>query len=114
VPILRELTKGNLLGALFVDAGWLRGRTLGGGSRADGAITPGFGVRYRSPVGPIRVDLGLNPSRQDSLPVITEDSATGQLVRLRQQRAYGAVTSSNFFGQLFQRLTLHLSIGEAF
>jgi outer membrane protein assembly factor BamA len=120
VPIFRELTKGNLLGALFVDAGWLRGRTLEGGSRADGAITPGFGVRYRSPVGPIRVDLGLNPSKQDSLRVITEqDTLIGtkrvkQLVQLEQQRAYGAVTSSNFFGQLFQRLTLHLSIGEAF
>ena len=120
VPILRELTKGNLLGAVFVDAGWLRGRTLVGGSRADGAITPGFGVRYRSPVGPIRVDLGLNPSRRDSLPVITEQldiaggDTTKKLVRLQQQRSYGAVTSSNFFGQLFQRLTLHLSIGEAF
>jgi outer membrane protein assembly factor BamA len=120
VPILRELTKGNLLGAVFVDAGWLRGRTLGGGSRADGAITPGFGVRYRSPVGPIRVDVGLNPSRQDSLQVITEQvtivgtDTTKSLVQLRQQRAYGAVTSSTFLGQLFQRLTLHLSIGEAF
>lgn len=114
VPIFREFTKGNLLGALFVDAGWLRGRTLGGGSRADGAITPGFGVRYRSPVGPIRVDVGLNPSLRDSLPVITEDTVTGQLVRLRQQREFGTVTSTNFFGQLFQRLTLHLSIGEAF
>ena len=25
------------------------------------ALTPGFGVRYMSPVGPIRVDVGINP-----------------------------------------------------
>ena len=116
VPIFRTFTKGNLLGAVFVDAGWLRGRMLGGGTQATGAITPGVGVRYRSPVGPIRVDLGLNPSLRDSLPVITENTTggTSTLVRLEQQREYGAVTGSGFFSQLFQRITLHLSIGEAF
>ena len=41
-----------------------------------GAITPGFGIRYYSPVGPIRVDLGINPSLAEDLAVVTE--AAGQ------------------------------------
>ena len=117
VPIFRTITKGNLLGAVFVDGGWLRGRTLGGGLRSDGAVTPGLGVRYRSPVGPIRIDIGVNPSLRDSLPVITEEilpDSTRRLVQLKQQRVYGTVSSSNRVTQFFQRLTLHLSIGEAF
>jgi outer membrane protein insertion porin family/translocation and assembly module TamA len=117
MPIFKTFAKGNLLGAVFVDAGWLRGRTLGGDIRADGAITPGVGFRYRSPVGPIRVDVGLNPSKTDSLPVITEEigaDSVRRLVQLRQQRAYNPVTGANAFTRFFQRLTLHLSIGEAF
>jgi outer membrane protein insertion porin family/translocation and assembly module TamA len=117
MPIFKTFAKGNLLGAVFVDAGWLRGRTLGGDIRADGAITPGLGIRYRSPVGPIRVDVGLNPSKTDSLPVITEEIGTDgvrRLVELHTERAYNPVTGASPFTRFFQRLTLHLSIGEAF
>ena len=45
----------------------------------------GFGVRYRSPVGPIRVDLGIKLDRQ-TLPT----------------------------GQMERRTALHISLGQAF
>lgn len=103
-----------LSGAVFVDAGVVTqniDRSLPG-SRA--AITPGFGVRYRSPVGPIRVDIGINPGRAERLPVISEEIVNGErrLVRLDTRREY-AVSRGGFMGVL-DRMVLHLSIGEAF
>ncbi len=108
-PLWNQLT-----GAVFVDAGVVTqnvDRSLPG-SRA--AITPGFGVRYRSPVGPIRVDFGINPGRAERLPVISEEIVNGvrRLVRLDTRREY-AVSRGGFTGVL-DRMVLHLSIGEAF
>lgn len=103
-----------LSGAVFIDAGVVTqniDRSLPG-SRA--AVTPGFGVRYRSPVGPIRVDIGINPGRSERLPVISEEIVDGErrLVRLNTRREY-AVARGGFMGVL-DRMVLHLSIGEAF
>ena len=113
---LRYPIRGNFHGAVFVDGGWVRGRPLGGGVQADGAITPGFGIRYRSPVGPIRVDLGINPFLTETLPVITEDVTDGtrRLVRLNLDREYKPGRGAGDFAKALQKLTLHLSIGEAF
>jgi outer membrane protein insertion porin family/translocation and assembly module TamA len=116
-PILGGFLGGNLFGAVFVDAGWLRGRTLQGQSSAAGAVTPGFGVRYRSPVGPIRVDLGINPFLKETLPVITEEIGADdsrRLVRLTTDREFEPGRDAGTWSKLLQRLTLHLSIGEAF
>jgi outer membrane protein insertion porin family/translocation and assembly module TamA len=46
--------------ALFVDAGqvWTRGRS--GINFDDIRVTPGVGVRYFSPIGPFRIDVGYN------------------------------------------------------
>ena len=114
---LRYPIRGNFHGALFVDGGWVRGRPLAGGVQADGAVTPGFGIRYRSPVGPIRVDVGLNPLSTESLPVITEEllpDGTRRLVKLDEDRIYVPARDAGFWSKLTQRMTLHLSIGEAF
>jgi hypothetical protein len=76
------------------------------------ALTPGFGFRYRSPVGPIRADIGINPGRSESLPVVTESIVNGQktLVTLQQRRIYAPNGGSG----ILNRMVLHLSIGEAF
>jgi len=108
-PVWKQLS-----GAVFVDAGVVTQNvdTSLPGSRA--AITPGFGVRYRSPVGPIRVDIGINPGRAERLPVISEELVDGErrLVRLDTRREY-SVSRGGFMGVL-DRMVLHLSIGEAF
>jgi len=103
---------GDILGAVFVDAGMVRQQTNPTLPRSKSAITPGFGFRYRSPVGPIRADIGINPGGSESLPVITENIVNGQttLVTLQQRRVYAPTQG----GGMLNRMVLHLSIGEAF
>lgn len=56
----------NLDGALFADAG-STGRRLGSGLGQTG-FAIGAGLRYRLPIGPIRVDYGWNPVRAANQP----------------------------------------------
>lgn len=116
----------NFSGAVFVDAGIVTGDPLPGDttftglvtalSHWTGAITPGFGVRYRSPVGPIRVDLGINPSLAEELPVATEVNinGSGTIVPLPQTRLYSPSLGRSGVAAILSRLVLHLSIGQAF
>jgi outer membrane protein assembly factor BamA len=89
------------------------------------ALTPGFGVRYQSPVGPIRVDLGINPGGAEYLPVFTQvitESGERKIVQLGEElppdqrplRRFDPVGDATGLRGLINRLTLHLSIGEAF
>lgn len=123
VPVWRAL-----VGAVFVDAALLGTESQASFRNATGAITPGFGVRYESPVGPIRVDLGFRPTLRQALRVITQDTdSTGRarLVTLHagEDCAAGAAgcrvypdpsQRESFVRRLANRLTLHLSIGQAF
>ena len=106
-PVWRDL-----IGAVFVDAGRVSQRTTPDLPKHKAAITPGFGFRYRSPVGPIRADIGFNPGTTESLPVVTESTVNGQktLVTLQQRRTYSPARGGGFL----RRMVLHLSIGEAF
>jgi hypothetical protein len=101
-----------LIGAVSVDAGVVSQRTNPALAKKIAAVTPGFGFRYRSPVGPIRADIGFNPGRSESLPVVTENIVNGQktLVTLQQRRLYSPTNGHGILG----RMVLHLSIGEAF
>lgn len=116
----------NLGGAVFIDGAAVGERIfdpLGGGLKTlqdlvtgTGAITPGFGVRYYSPVGPIRVDLGINPSQSEDLAVVTELTKNGrrQIVPLETPRRYAPGGGGSGIGKILNRLTLHLSIGQAY
>jgi outer membrane protein assembly factor BamA len=115
---LRFRVTGPVWGALFVD-----GALVGEGAFADiasstGAITPGFGVRYLSPVGPIRVDVGFRPSLTERLPVVTQTtdtSGSSHLVTLRSNKLFDPLEgSASGIRRILDRLTLHLSIGQAF
>lgn len=104
-PVWRALS-----GAVFLDGGVVTQKINKALPRRRGAITPGFGVRYLSPVGPIRADIGINSGTTESLPVVTETMVNGErkLVTLAQPRVYSPGK------KIFDRLVLHLSIGEAF
>jgi outer membrane protein insertion porin family/translocation and assembly module TamA len=121
IPIWKQLW-----GAVFVDGAVLGERSLGDLGDGTSAITPGFGVRYLSPVGPVRVDLGIRPTLVETLPVITQvDDSTGRrLLDLGPDRSckgtaisgcrdYPQSGATGFRG-ILNRITLHLSIGEAF
>lgn len=116
----------NLQAALFVDGAAVGERvlnplngvsTLADLVRGTGAITPGFGVRYLSPIGPIRVDMGFNPSRSEDLAVVTEIIRNGkrEIIPLDKPRPYSSTGTSRggILGAL-NRFTLHLSIGQAY
>jgi hypothetical protein len=109
-PLLAD----NVLGAAFIDAGYLAQRVNPGLPKSRAAVTPGFGVRYLSPVGPIRVDFGINPGLTETLPVVTEAVINGEkrLMLLQESRRYHPVRTG--FNGVLDRITLHLSIGEAF
>jgi outer membrane protein assembly factor BamA len=81
------------------------------------AITPGFGVRYYSPVGAIRIDLGINTSQSEQLAVVTELVKNGkrELVPLDIPKRFSATGSETAaWRNALNRLVLHLSIGEAY
>jgi outer membrane protein insertion porin family/translocation and assembly module TamA len=115
----------NLGGAVFVDGAAVGERVLdplsGLGSlknlvKGTGAITPGIGIRYYSPAGPIRVDAGFNPSRAEDLAVVTELLENGgrRIVALETPRRYAPTGEGTGFRGVLNRITLHLSIGQAF
>ncbi len=117
----------NLVGAVFVDGAAVGEQVidpLGAGLstlanlvRGKAAITPGFGVRYYSPVGPIRIDVGINTSRAEELAVVSEVIMNGKrvIVPLDIPRLFSATgTDNGALRNLLSRLVLHLSIGEAF
>lgn len=65
-PLLEPL----LGGAAFLDFG----QVWGGSAQAtlsDIRLTPGVGLRYSTPIGPVRMDLAYRPRRSERLPVIT-------------------------------------------
>ncbi len=109
--------------AVFLDGAILGGSELRSLSditqlvNGTGAITPGVGFRYRSPVGPIRIDVGYNPKVREALDVVTTVSdSIGQevLVTLVQRREWVGGGTARGFWSLFNRMVLHLSIGQAF
>jgi outer membrane protein insertion porin family/translocation and assembly module TamA len=114
----------NLGGAAFIDGALVGESSFSEITEATGAVTPGIGVRYYSPVGPIRVDLGFNPFIEDTLPVLTEvrpnNGGPGEIVavqtadRIPVKRAFAPARNEGGFKGFLKQLTLHLSIGHAF
>jgi outer membrane protein insertion porin family/translocation and assembly module TamA len=123
---LRMPVWGPVVVAAFVDGAVVGEGSLGDLGSATSAVTPGVGVRDLSPVGPVRVDVGFRPRLPEDLAVVTEEemaNGTRRLVNLTPRqgcsarpnacRRYGE-TSNGGFRSFLDRLTLHLSIGEAF
>ena len=107
----------NMKAAVFVDAGSVLGQRLNVPSGSRSAITPGFGIRYNSPIGPVRVDLGIRPALSEELAVVTQimnADGTLHLVQLKTLKRYNPLEGAGgFLRQITNRLQLHLAIGEA-
>lgn len=104
--------------AVFIDAARVGRSHLSALLRGQSAATPGIGFRYSSPIGPVRVDLGVRPKRTEELPVVTQvraDDGTLRLVELTTPKRYDPSEGPHgFLGGIFSRLQLHLYIGEAY
>jgi hypothetical protein len=107
-----------LSGAVFLDGAIVGTRRFTDLLGATATLTPGFGVRFATPVGPVRLDLGIRPQVVERLPVITqvtEADGSLRLVTLTTARRYSAAESNGgFLAPVLSRLTLHLAIGPAF
>jgi outer membrane protein insertion porin family len=104
-------------GALFVDGGRVGGNNLGPLLHARSVVTPGIGFRYASPIGPVRIDLGIRPRGIEELGVVTEvvENGEARLVELTTPKKYDPMKGPHgFIGRMTQRLQLHLYIGEAY
>lgn len=115
---LRYRIAGPVTLAAFVDGGWVRSATVRTLNRTRSVITPGIGARFVTPVGPIRLDLGYNPLARELLEVVTDNpsrtpATPSSLLTLGQLRSFNPATGTGL-GGFFNRLTLHLSVGEAF
>jgi outer membrane protein assembly factor BamA len=121
-----------LRGAAFLDFGqvWSTVRQIG---FDDLVWTPGFGVRYFSAIGPIRIDIGYNAESAERVTVVTtevrycpttveeecEPIQDGieypfdKLDNTRTLRSLGEVLW-NPRRSFFDRLQFHFSIGQAF
>jgi outer membrane protein assembly factor BamA len=104
--------------AVFLDGAIISTNQLVNFLDATTAITPGFGLRMDTPVGPVRLDLGIRPTLVEDLPVVTQVTDAGgsaSLVTLTATRRYDPLDSSgSFFRQVMSRLRLHLAIGPPF
>jgi outer membrane protein insertion porin family/translocation and assembly module TamA len=100
--------------AAFVDVGRIASTAFSGNpSRAETIVTPGIGIRVVTDLGPIRVDLGYDPSGARVYPLFLQEDGT--LTRL------GDVTfdpytfdQPSFLRETYRRLQLQMSIGQAF
>jgi outer membrane protein assembly factor BamA len=111
------LTK-QLGGVVFLDGAYVGTGGLDSPARGKGAITPGIGLRYRSVLGVLRLDLGIRPVGAESLPVVAAvpNGADGErIVRLSQEKRYSPVDPSpGALHSIARRLVVHFAMGQAF
>ena len=78
-------------------------------------MTPGLGVRFSSPIGPIRLDLGYNTLGPRLRQVVAE-LEDGSLDELELPVVYdpAGFNDPSLFTEIFRRLRVHFAIGQAF
>jgi outer membrane protein insertion porin family len=101
---------------LFVDAGqvWERGEELV--SIRGMRVTPGAGVRFATPLGPVRIDAAYNGYSAERGPLLFQDS-TGQIIRIRPTPNvspaddYPPLSARKTF---WQKIVVQFAVGQAF
>jgi len=110
-----------LRGAAFLDFGqvWRNENEV---ALAQLAWSPGLGVRYYSPIGPLRVDVGYNAAGSERLEVLSTNVCEGGqpgcateagLHNGTELRSQGSVIWDPY-RSFTDRLQIHFSIGQAF
>ena len=113
VPVLKQLGA-----VVFLDGAYVGTSGLGTPAHGKGAVTPGAGFRIRSPLGILRLDVGVRPTRAESLPVVVAapDGAGGErVVVLSQEKRYSLLDPSpGTLRSIGRRLVVHFAMGQAF
>ena len=113
LPVLKAL------GAVaFLDGAYVGVSGISSVARGRGAVTPGVGFRYQSPLGILRMDFGLRPLGAQSLPVLvatTDASGNETIVRLAKEKNFSLVEPSpGTLRTLARRIVVHFAMGQAF
>ena len=114
-----RLPMGSKLGAvLFLDGAYVGTGGLDTPANGRGAITPGGGFRVRSPLGVLRLDVGIRPVGSQSLPVVaayTDAAGVEHIVRLTTEKSYSLIDPNpGALRSLARRLVVHFAMGQAF
>jgi outer membrane protein insertion porin family/translocation and assembly module TamA len=104
----------------FVDFGaiWrdvFRNDVTLGGPTSQALVTPGIGLRILSVLGPIRLDLGYDPSGDHRYPLLVRDPVTDQLIFLGDV-IYNPFTFDHpsAFTEFWRRVQFQLAFGQPF
>jgi outer membrane protein insertion porin family len=115
---LRMPLGSKLGGVAFLDGAYVGTAGLASPARGRGAVTPGGGLRYRSPLGVLRLDVGLRPVGAQSLPVVAalvDASGNESIVRLAKEKSYAPLEPDpGTLRSLGRRLVVHFAMGQAF
>jgi hypothetical protein len=114
IPLMKLLS-----GVAFVDGAYVGTSGLSTVAKGKGAVTPGLGFRYRSPLGVLRLDFGLRPVGHESLPVVVampDAQGNEQVVRLTREKSYSPVEdpSPGTWRSISRRIVVHFAMGQAF
>jgi len=113
VPLRKQLG-----GVAFIDGAYVGVGGIASPAPGKGAVTPGVGLRYRSPLGVLRLDVGLRPVGHEMLPVVAAipDGAGGmRIARLAQEKSYSPIDPSpGALRSIGRRLVVHFAMGQAF
>jgi outer membrane protein assembly factor BamA len=94
---------------IFVDAGqvWERGEELVTirGMR----VTPGAGVRFATPLGPVRIDAAYNGYAVERGPLLYQPDAPAPIVVIRD--SYPPLRARKSF---WQKVVIQFAVGQAF
>jgi len=121
VEMRMPFAAGRWTSVLFMDVGkvWNTGGEIS--AAEDWAWSPGVGVRYASPVGPLRLDIGYATGGSENLPIVTLVDRDGQILMVQLVDENGNPQIFNYdpyrdsgLGDFLSRLQLHFSIGHAF
>jgi outer membrane protein insertion porin family len=113
-PLLRE----RMRVALFVDAGqvWERGageREGGEPSRVAGVrVTPGVGLRFATPLGPVRLDAAYNGYPAEPGPLYFQDST--RLTLIRDPAGVPRTHHPSLPRGFWNRIVVQFAVGQAF
>jgi outer membrane protein insertion porin family/translocation and assembly module TamA len=114
LPIVKRLS-----GVAFVDGAYVGTNGLSTVAKGKGAVTPGIGFRYRSPLGVLRLDFGLRPVGRETLPVVVavpDAAGDEEVVRLTREKSYSPVAdpSPGKLRAIGRRIVVHFAMGQAF
>lgn len=114
----RAWVSGSLQLAAFLDYGYVHGGALAGApsdvAPAESMLAPGIGIRFLSPLGPVRFDLGYDPTRTVAYPLLASRS-DGTFLNIGEALydPYGG-GGGGAFTRLRRRIQLQFSLGQPF